>query len=58
VGAAENTGRLMVVAVGARVRDADDLLIVAFFEGVSGSLRHSGAESLLDRDCTAASPLD
>ena len=58
VGAAENTGRLMVVAVGARVRDADDLLIVAFFEGVSGSLRHSGAELLLDRDCTAASPLD
>ena len=48
----------MVVAVGARVRDADDLLIVAFFEGVSGSLRHSGAEWPLDRDCTAASPLD
>ncbi len=57
-GAAENPGGLMVMVVGARVKDEDDLVIVAFFEGVSGRLRHAGAESLLDRRCTAASPLD
>ena len=57
VGAAENPGRLMVMVVGARVRDEDDLLILAFFEGVSGALRHVGAEALMDRSCTAASPL-
>jgi CDP-diacylglycerol pyrophosphatase len=58
VGAAQNPGRLMVMVVGARVKDEDDLLIVAFFEGVSGTLHHVGAETLLDRSCTATSPLD
>ncbi len=57
VGAAENPGGLMVMVVGARVKAEDDFLILAFFEGVSGALRHTGAESLLDRSCTAASPL-
>jgi len=57
VGATENPGRLMIMVVGARVRDEEDLLIAAFFEGVAGRLRHSGAEDLLDRSCTAPSPL-
>ena len=57
-GAAENPGRLMVVTAGARVKDEDDFLILAFFEGVSGALRHDGAEALLNGSCTAASPLD
>lgn len=58
VGAADNPGGLMLLVVGAQVKDEDDLLILAFFEGVSGALRHAGAETLLDRSCTAASPLD
>jgi CDP-diacylglycerol pyrophosphatase len=58
VGAADNPGGLMVVMVGARAKDEDDFLILAFFEGVSGAFRHVGAEALLDRRCTAASPLD
>ena len=57
VGAADHPGRLMVATVGARVRGEDDLLILAFFEGVNGDLRHSGAEGLLDRSCTSPSPL-
>ncbi len=56
-GAAEDPGRLMVMVVGARVNDEDDFLIVAFFEGAFGAMRHAGAEALLDRSCTAASPL-
>ncbi len=57
IGAADHPGRLMVMVVGARVHDEDDLLILAFFEGAGGELRHSGAESFLDRSCTAPSPL-
>ncbi len=57
VGAAENLGRLMVLVVGARVKDEDDFLILAFFEGASGA-SHAGAETMLDRSCTAGSPLD
>jgi CDP-diacylglycerol pyrophosphatase len=58
VGAAENPGRLMVMVVGARVEDEDDLLIVAFFEGLARNrMTHAGAENLLDRSCTAPSPL-
>lgn len=56
-GAAENPGGLMVMTVGARVRGEDDLLILALFEGVRGDVRHSGAEGLLDKRCTAPSPL-
>ncbi|RBP15632.1 CDP-diacylglycerol pyrophosphatase [Roseiarcus fermentans] len=56
-GAADHPDRLMVMTVGARVRGEDDFLILAFFEGVRGELRHSGAEALLDRRCTAPSPL-
>jgi CDP-diacylglycerol pyrophosphatase len=57
VGATENPGGLMVMVAGARVKDEDDFLILALFEGVSRALLHVGAESLLDRSCTATSPL-
>ena len=58
VGAADRPQGLMVMVVGARVKDEDDLLIVGFFEGVAGALTHAGAEELMDRSCTAASPFD
>ena len=56
-GAEKNPGGLMVMVVGARVRGEDDMVIAAFFEGVDGRMRHSGAEQLLDKSCTSPSPL-
>lgn len=56
-GAARNPGGLMVMAVGARVHEEDDMLILALFEGVDGRIQHVGAEDLLDRSCTSPSPL-
>lgn len=57
-GAAENPGGLMILVVGAQVKSEDDFLILASFEGASRASRTVGAESLLDRNCTAASPFD
>ena len=54
--AAANPGNLMLMVVGARVDGEDDFLILAFFER-AGDRYHPGGEGLLDRRCTAPSPL-
>ncbi len=56
-GAAQNPGMLSVSVIGARVDGEDDFLILATFDGVRGQSPHASAESLLDKRCTAPSPL-